>query len=195
MTEQALALPLLHQQVRTATATRSGSLSLTFHDGHELEVPHSDGFERSPCRTDGCMSGSPKGMSPPSPHSLDVHAQDHRAAARDLVCPALHQPAADLDTVPGHWRSDTWPSTGAAPLLLVMDARPPYTVRADVGDAAWNSCAGHLPWGQPTDQRYDDAAALAWDWPAGDIELAGYGLVRLRLSVDVPMRAGSGRTL
>ncbi|MGI8693008.1 MAG: CocE/NonD family hydrolase [Geodermatophilaceae bacterium] len=98
-----------------------------------------------------------------------------------------HVPAADLDTVPGHWRSDTWPPAGASTLLLPLDGRPPYAVRADVGVAAWNSCAGHLPWGQPTDQRYDDAAALTWDWPAGDIELAGYGVVRLQLSVDVPV--------
>ncbi|MBA2389791.1 MAG: CocE/NonD family hydrolase [Geodermatophilaceae bacterium] len=97
-----------------------------------------------------------------------------------------HRPAADLDTVPGHWRSDTWPPTGASTLALRLDERPPYAVRADVGVAAWNSCAGHLPWGQPTDQRYDDAASLTWDWPAEEVELAGYGMVRLRLSVDAP---------
>ncbi len=96
-----------------------------------------------------------------------------------------HRPAADLETVPGHWRSDSWPPAGASTLRLGLDARPPYAVRADVGVAAWNSCAGHLPWGQPTDQRFDDAAALTWEWPAVGIELAGYGVVRLRLSVDV----------
>ena len=37
-------------------------------------------------------------------------------------------------------------------------ARLSHAVIPDTGTAAWISCAGHLPWGQPTDQRYDDAA-------------------------------------
>ena len=42
-------------------------------------------------------------------------------------------------------------------------AKPPYVVRPDVGTAAWISCAGHLPYGQPLDQRHDDADSLTWD--------------------------------
>jgi hypothetical protein len=49
-----------------------------------------------------------------------------------------------------------------------------YDVVPDVGTAAWNSCAGALPWGQPTDQRYDDAASLAWEWPADGMSLLGH---------------------
>ncbi len=122
-----------------------------------------------------------------------------RGAAADRATPATwyvrhsHRPAGDLDTVPGHWRTDTWPPTGASTLVLPVTGRPPYAVRADVGIAAWNSCAGHLPWGQPTDQRADDAAALTWDWPADGLELAGYGVLRLRLSVDVPAAGVAAR--
>ena len=41
-------------------------------------------------------------------------------------------------------------------------------VRGDVGVAAWNSCAGALPWGQPLDQRDDNARSLVYDWPVAD---------------------------
>ena len=41
-------------------------------------------------------------------------------------------------------------------------------VRGDVGVAAWISCAGALPWGQPLDQRADDARSLTYDWPIDD---------------------------
>ena len=49
-------------------------------------------------------------------------------------------------------------------------------VRPDVGTSAWISCAGRLPWGQPQDQRADDAWSLTYDWPVGDapIEVLGY---------------------
>ncbi len=45
VTEHAHVLPLLHQRVRTAAASRSGLLRLAFHDGHELEAAPSDEFE------------------------------------------------------------------------------------------------------------------------------------------------------
>jgi len=45
VTEHAHVLPLLHQRVRTAAASRLGLLRLTFHDGHELEVAPCDEFE------------------------------------------------------------------------------------------------------------------------------------------------------
>ena len=35
-----------------------------------------------------------------------------------------------------------------------------HRLRPDTGTAAWNSCAGTLPYGQPTDQRFADAASL-----------------------------------
>jgi uncharacterized protein len=62
-----------------------------------------------------------------------------------------------------------------------------YDVLADVGTAAWNSYAGTLPWGQPTDQRYDDAASLTWSWPADGLTLLGYPRLRLRISSSAPV--------
>ncbi len=69
-----------------------------------------------------------------------------------------------------------------------MSAKPPYDVVADIGLTAWLSCAGHLPWGQPDDQRTDDVRSLTWDWPLADgLEIAGYPVARLRVSVTEPV--------
>ncbi|MEZ5114811.1 MAG: CocE/NonD family hydrolase [Candidatus Nanopelagicales bacterium] len=52
----------------------------------------------------------------------------------------------------------------------------------DLGLAAWNSCAGALPWGQPGDQRYDDARSVTVDLPVDDpTVVVGYPVVRLRV--------------
>ena len=48
-------------------------------------------------------------------------------------------------------------------------------VRGDVGTTAWISCAGHLPWGQPIDQRPDEGLSLVYDWPAAEGELVVAG--------------------
>jgi hypothetical protein len=61
------------------------------------------------------------------------------------------------------------------------------------GTAAWNSCAGQLPWGQPTDQRFDDAASLTWQWPAGGTELLGNATLALRLRCDQPVATVSAK--
>jgi predicted acyl esterase len=98
-------------------------------------------------------------------------------------------PGAAREQVAGEWRSgQTWPLPGAS-----SDERPlgggvvTYDVAPDVGVAAWNSCAGALPWGQPTDQRFDDAASLTWSWPADGLSLLGYPTLRLRLSSSQPV--------
>ncbi|WAM12069.1 CocE/NonD family hydrolase [Rhodococcus sp. JS3073] len=62
-----------------------------------------------------------------------------------------------------------------------------HAVIGDVGTAAWNSCAGSLPWGQPTDQRYDNAASMTWDWPADDLHLYGHPRLQLRVRADQPV--------
>ncbi len=62
-------------------------------------------------------------------------------------------------------------------------------VRGDVGTTAWISCAGHLPWGQPTDQRPDEGMSLVYDWPAREDELviAGHPRLTVTLQSDVPV--------
>jgi hypothetical protein len=58
-------------------------------------------------------------------------------------------------------------------------------VEADVGVAAWNSCGGGLPWGQPLDQRADNARSLTYDWTIErPDELIGNALVSLRVRSD-----------
>jgi uncharacterized protein len=97
-----------------------------------------------------------------------------------------HRPAPDLDTVPGEWRAEEWPSPRAGTRQLTLLGRRPYPVVPDVGTAAWNSCAGHLPYGQPLDQRHDDADSLTWDFDAVGVELAGQPLLRLTISASAP---------
>ncbi len=78
-------------------------------------------------------------------------------------------PAPDLAMHEGHWiEIDTWP--------VVQVKEDPRRTRADdeeidetdvpgdVGIMAWNSCAGGLPWGQPLDQRPDNARSITYDW-------------------------------
>ena len=99
-----------------------------------------------------------------------------------------HVPAPDLDTVPGEWRADVWPSPRSGLRVVPLAARPPYEVVPDVGLAAWISCSGHLPWGQPDDQRADDARSVTWEVPLPDgLEIAGNPLVRLRVSSSAPV--------
>jgi uncharacterized protein len=105
------------------------------------------------------------------------------------------RPGADRPLVEGEWRSaPAWPLPGAS-----MSVRPlgtgtvSYDVLPDVGTAAWNSCAGSLPWGQPTDQRYDDAASLTWEWPADGLSLLGHPVLRLRLSSTQPVASVSAK--
>jgi uncharacterized protein len=107
------------------------------------------------------------------------------------------KPAPDLAEIRGEWRHEsTWP-----PERLVYEALPlsdatrpvgqPYRleVRGDVGWTAHLSCAGVLPWGQPQDQRPDEAFSLLFDWgPFGeDIEILGYPHVDLAVGADKPV--------
>lgn len=103
---------------------------------------------------------------------------------------ASHRPAVDLDQVPGRWRADDWPTPRSGEYVRTLTPRPPYEVSADVGLTAWLSCSGHLPWGQPDDQRTDDVRSLTWDWAVDEeLEIAGYPVVQLRVSASQPIAA------
>ena len=110
------------------------------------------------------------------------------------------KPDADLAMLNGEWRfEETWPPARSITTTL----RPTAThathndasdidvldVRPDVGVAAWNSCAGGLPWGQPTDQREDDSWSLTYDWPidSDHFEILGHALLKLKVASDQPV--------
>ena len=63
-----------------------------------------------------------------------------------------------------------------------------WTCAADVGSAAWISCAGRLPWGQPHDQRADDAWSLTYDWALDEeLEILGHPRLAVRLGSSAPV--------
>jgi hypothetical protein len=96
------------------------------------------------------------------------------------------RPQPDLAHVRGEWRTEpTWPPARARVLTLHPqgEALDTIAVRGEVGTAAWISCGGKLPWGQPLDQRSDDALSLTYDWEPLDAELAILGHPTLRLTV------------
>ncbi len=102
------------------------------------------------------------------------------------------RPEPDLAEHAGVWRSEPgWPldRSHVRELVPAGDGEDALSVRADVGTSAWNSCAGRLPWGQPQDQRGDDAWSLTYDWPVDDapVEVLGHPTVRLRLRCDAPV--------
>jgi uncharacterized protein len=144
----------------------------------------------------------------PGPHA-DVCAEMARwfdrwlrgdeSAATDtgIVYFARHSspPEPDASVLNGAWQTESrWPSPrftdSARPLGGGVVSHQPI---GGTGTAAWNSCAGSLPWGQPTDQRYDDAASLTWQWPGDGMELLGHASLRLAVSVDRPTAAVSAK--
>ena len=102
-------------------------------------------------------------------------------------CRFSHAPSPVLDTVPGEWRADTWPSPRSSARDIALEDRAPYAVRPDVGIDAWISCAGHLPYGQSGDQRVDDAKSLTWDFPVDEpLEIAGNAHLRAHVTATCP---------
>lgn len=98
-------------------------------------------------------------------------------------------PEPDLDEVAGEWRNEPgWPLERGIDDARVLGAgQVSHRVIPDTGTAAWISCAGHLPWGQPTDQRHDDAQSLTVEWPADGLEILGHPWLAARVSVDGPV--------
>jgi uncharacterized protein len=97
------------------------------------------------------------------------------------------RPEPDLDTYAGEWVREEWPCPRCATVEWDLDGRPEYVVRPAVGTDAWIDCAGHLPYGQSLDQRFDDAASLQWEWPADELAIIGHPVVRLRVSASAPV--------
>lgn len=93
-------------------------------------------------------------------------------------------PEGDLAEVDGSWRfEDQWPVPGAGPVSWTLGSGPaPVPDDPDIGAAAWISCAGALPWGQPLDQRPDESRSLLSEWRFDHpVEFIGHPRVRLRL--------------
>ena len=62
-------------------------------------------------------------------------------------------------------------------------------VRGDVGWTAWISCAGHLPYGQPQDQRPDEAWSVVYEWPpqSEELEILGHPRVVVTVTSSAPV--------
>lgn len=101
-------------------------------------------------------------------------------------------PEPDLAFHPGRWVDvPSWPPARARRLVWRSERSGVERLRVegDVGVAAWNSCGGALPWGQPLDQRADNARSLCWDWPVDSvvgtpIDVLGNTSVSLRVASD-----------
>lgn len=111
---------------------------------------------------------------------------DHARGQVFVRRPVVPEP--DLAVHPGVWRDiEKWPPVGYREVEFrpVVGGVQSLVVRGDVGVAAWNSCGGALPWGQPLDQRDDNARSICLDWPIAErAELLGNGRVAMRVRAD-----------
>ncbi len=110
------------------------------------------------------------------------------------------RPGATRPMMEGEWRYEpTWPAERLRPTPLALsDAHTEaptdgnddvLEVRGDVGWTAWISCAAGLPWGQPDDQRPDEAFSLTYTWPAleHDLEILGHAQLTVSLTSSAPI--------
>ena len=125
-----------------------------------------------------------------TPNGVDDGLAEDRPSVTAFVRSST-RPSPVLDTHDGFWLREQWPSPRASSRSLALVGRTPYDVRPDVGLDAWIDCAGHLPWGQSGDLRFDDSASLTWEWDAESMTLMGHPRVRLRISADTPRAAVS----
>ncbi len=103
------------------------------------------------------------------------------------------RPAPDLSEMQGEWRHEPgWPLERAGELVLrpePSEGVDEVHVRGDMGTTAWISCAGRLPWGQPDDQRPDDALSTTYDWLLEDeLEIMGHPVLRVRVTPSAPVQ-------
>jgi putative CocE/NonD family hydrolase len=111
-------------------------------------------------------------------------------------------PAADLAAYRGEWRFELgWPLERGREVRFALagataaSPNPTYEgfdrleVRGDLGWTAWISCAGDPPWGQPIDQRLDEAFSLVYDFePLQDeLEILGHPVMHARVAATAPV--------
>ena len=103
-------------------------------------------------------------------------------------------PGPTRPAVNGEWRYEpAWPAERLAPRVLrLADAEgggDRLQVCGDTGWTAWISCAAALPWGQPDDQRPDEAFSLVHTWPelAGDLEILGHATLDCEVRASAPV--------
>ena len=129
---------------------------------------------------------------------FDEHLRDGPPSARapgQVFVRRPTQPEPDLAVHDGVWRElPGWPPPGLGWRVMTPagDGVGTLAVAGDVGVTAWISCAGALPWGQPSDQRVDDARSLTYDWPIGGDgvapgEVLGSPRVALRVRSSTPV--------
>ncbi len=111
------------------------------------------------------------------------------------------RPRADLDAYEGEWRAEpAWPPArlhedrrglAGATARHVSDGHGGHQlrVRGDVGVTGSIWCAADLPFGEPWDQRPDEAFSIVFDWPVleAPLEIMGHPRVELRVAVDAPV--------
>jgi uncharacterized protein len=110
------------------------------------------------------------------------------------------KPQPDLKEVRGEWRYEPgWPLDrgtevpmpfGNAIAVGRSSSDPDeLEVRGDVGWTAWISCAGHLPFGQPQDQRPDEAWSDVYEWPplSEELEILGHPRVEVTVTSSAPV--------
>ena len=110
------------------------------------------------------------------------------------------KPQPDLTVVRGEWRYEAgWPLDrgtevpmpfGNAIAVGRSSSDPDeLEVRGDVGWTAWISCAGHLPFGQPQDQRPDEAWSAVYEWPllSEELEILGHPRVEVTVTSSAPV--------
>jgi hypothetical protein len=110
------------------------------------------------------------------------------------------KPQPDLTEVRGEWRYEPgWPLDRGTEVPMpfgnaIAVGRPSsdpdeLEVRGDVGWTAWISCAGHLPFGQPQDQRPDEAWSAVYEWPPlpEELEILGHPRVEVTVTSSAPV--------
>ena len=75
------------------------------------------------------------------------------------------------------------------PTCRPTGATTSWTSAATSAGPRRSSCAAGLPWGQPDDQRPDEAYSLAYTWPAleRDLEILGHARLTASLTSSAPI--------